>query len=232
MKTSYLAAMSLACAMTLPIEAHAASFTFNFGGPVVSGSLDFTYDETGAGHSTGTLGTSPNTVDPVGSYVITDVTGTFSDARLGLSNVAVTGVVAANPGSPTSGNKLAPASFGFYHIDSGVSTPEGPADGFSYDSLFYPHGSPQTATDYPGAGGFLDIYGVVFKLADGKAVDLWSNGSLFGSPVTYGLGVTDGKTVLDYVSSVPEPATWAMMIGGFGMIGGVMRRRRTTVTYA
>jgi hypothetical protein len=25
---------------------------------------------------------------------------------------------------------------------------------------------------------------------------------------------------------VPEPASWAMMIGGFGLIGGAMRRRR------
>jgi hypothetical protein len=24
---------------------------------------------------------------------------------------------------------------------------------------------------------------------------------------------------------VPEPATWAMMIIGFGLVGGVMRRR-------
>jgi len=24
---------------------------------------------------------------------------------------------------------------------------------------------------------------------------------------------------------VPEPATWAMMVGGFGMIGGALRRR-------
>ena len=27
--------------------------------------------------------------------------------------------------------------------------------------------------------------------------------------------------------AVPEPATWAMMIGGFGMVGGAMRRRKT-----
>jgi hypothetical protein len=27
-------------------------------------------------------------------------------------------------------------------------------------------------------------------------------------------------------SPVPEPATWAMMIGGFGLIGGALRRRR------
>ena len=29
------------------------------------------------------------------------------------------------------------------------------------------------------------------------------------------------------VGSVPEAATWAMMIGGFGMIGGAMRRKRS-----
>jgi len=28
--------------------------------------------------------------------------------------------------------------------------------------------------------------------------------------------------------AVPEPATWAMMIGGFGLVGGALRRRRTT----
>lgn len=35
--------------------------------------------------------------------------------------------------------------------------------------------------------------------------------------------------------AVPEPATWAMMIAGFGMVGGVLCRRRnvtTAVTYA
>ncbi|MEG3123285.1 esterase-like activity of phytase family protein [Sphingomonas sp. GB1N7] len=34
-------------------------------------------------------------------------------------------------------------------------------------------------------------------------------------------------------TAVPEPASWAMMIGGFGLVGGAMRRRqRTTVRYA
>jgi hypothetical protein len=32
------------------------------------------------------------------------------------------------------------------------------------------------------------------------------------------------------VSAVPEPATWGMMIAGFGMIGFGLRRRRSTVT--
>ncbi|MGZ3378092.1 MAG: PEPxxWA-CTERM sorting domain-containing protein [Phenylobacterium sp.] len=29
--------------------------------------------------------------------------------------------------------------------------------------------------------------------------------------------------------AVPEPTTWALMIGGFGMMGGALRRRRTSV---
>ena len=32
--------------------------------------------------------------------------------------------------------------------------------------------------------------------------------------------------------AVPEPATWAMMVIGFGLVGGTMRRRRTTVSFA
>ena len=32
---------------------------------------------------------------------------------------------------------------------------------------------------------------------------------------------------------VPEPASWALMLGGFGAIGGAMRsRRKAVVTFA
>lgn len=33
-------------------------------------------------------------------------------------------------------------------------------------------------------------------------------------------------------AAVPEPATWAMMIGGFGLVGGAMRRRQVRVVFA
>ncbi|MBT2185704.1 PEP-CTERM sorting domain-containing protein [Sphingobium sp. H33] len=29
-----------------------------------------------------------------------------------------------------------------------------------------------------------------------------------------------------FTPQVPEPATWAMMIGGLAMVGGTLRRRR------
>jgi hypothetical protein len=40
---------------------------------------------------------------------------------------------------------------------------------------------------------------------------------------------------LAQATAVPEPASWAMMIGGFGIVGGTLRRRRkvaTTITFA
>ena len=36
----------------------------------------------------------------------------------------------------------------------------------------------------------------------------------------------------DAVAAVPEPASWALMIGGVGLVGGAMRRRRATVRVA
>lgn len=33
-------------------------------------------------------------------------------------------------------------------------------------------------------------------------------------------------------AAVPEPATWAMFVGAFGMIGGTMRRRRAQISFA
>ncbi|MDO6413143.1 PEPxxWA-CTERM sorting domain-containing protein [Sphingomonas sp. BIUV-7] len=54
----------------------------------------------------------------------------------------------------------------------------------------------------------------------------------------YTLTAGNGDTVSLHVgqaapAAVPEPASWAMFIGGFGLIGGAMRRRqRTSVRFA
>ena len=33
------------------------------------------------------------------------------------------------------------------------------------------------------------------------------------------------------ISGVPEPTNWALMLGGFGLVGGTLRRRRATVAF-
>lgn len=57
-----------------------------------------------------------------------------------------------------------------------------------------------------------------------------TSGSFFGEDTIQ----TDNwvYSLVDTGGSVPEPATWAMMIGGFGVIGGAMRRRTTKVSFA
>lgn len=45
-----------------------------------------------------------------------------------------------------------------------------------------------------------------------------------------GLGLDD--TGNPPTGAVPEPATWAMMIGGFALAGAAMRRRKTAVSFA
>ena len=34
------------------------------------------------------------------------------------------------------------------------------------------------------------------------------------------------------LAAVPEPAAWSLMVGGFGLIGGAMRRRRPSLHFA
>lgn len=44
--------------------------------------------------------------------------------------------------------------------------------------------------------------------------------------IASGLGAIDGLAIVrDVTAPIPEPASWAMMITGFGLIGGTIRRR-------
>jgi len=45
-------------------------------------------------------------------------------------------------------------------------------------------------------------------------------------------GGTYSGTATFSATAVPEAATWAMMLGGFGMMGFALRRRRTSVSFA
>ena len=221
--------VALLVTMSAAATAQAGTYNFTFSGSGVSGTAQLT---TAVNPNTGVLPlTSPNPVDPIGSSIVTGISGTFSDATLGISNAAITGLVPTNPATPEPANLRSPHSFGRFIVANGVPLGGGEvAPGVSYDNLFYPGGSPQAASDYPFHGGIFDIYGILFTIDTGLVVNFWSNGS-FGAGASYGTAVTDGTDVLDYVGNVaapgvPEAATWAMLITGLGAIGTGLRRRR------
>lgn len=218
-------------AVAAPIRAHASTFAVDFSGPNVSGRLALSYEiDT---NTAAVLGASPNTHDPLGSFIITGVTGTFSDTTLNITHASVTGLEPLNQVSPESTNLQAPSRFSLLTIANGVDDGSGhPSLGFHYDNIFYPGGSPLTSSDYPFSGGIFDIYGVAFVIDNGNAVNLWSNGVVPGVGLDYGVAITDRTDVLDYtggvsIQAVPEPASWAMMLGGLGILGACLRGRRS-----
>lgn len=76
--------------------------------------------------------------------------------------------------------------------------------------------------------------------------DVWSLIDVLGNPVHLAAGEYDLTVkghayviaayagTINATDAVPEPASWALMLGGFGLIGGVMRaqRRSTQITFA
>jgi hypothetical protein len=101
--------------------------------------------------------------------------------------------------------------------------------GTTYISIHWGGGQP---SPLPGtSGGVTGFYRL--DLADDAQLDTFtthwgalSNAVLWGTEPCVGAGCDNGG------NSVPEPATWAMMIMGFGGVGAVMRRRRYSMTVA
>lgn len=65
--------------------------------------------------------------------------------------------------------------------------------------------------------------------------DVYSYTLLNGAQIV-GTGTLDARSTsfatANVTAAVPEPATWAMMIAGFGLVGGTMRRRSTKIAFA
>jgi hypothetical protein len=85
-----------------------------------------------------------------------------------------------------------------------------------------------------GAGGDSGTgYFVDGKLAAVHSFALWYRADESANRFGQFKGATSVEFHRDFITAnIPEPATWAMMIGGFGLVGGAMRRRATKVAFA
>ena len=201
-------------------ELQAATINLNLSGPGVKGAITLDYGPaTDARYSD--------------ALKVTTISGLFSDSNngLGLVDAPILGLVPVNHATPEATNLLAPDEFSHIAVAAGLP-PEG--NGFiAYDNLFWPAGSPQTATDYPFHGGSLDIYGLLFDIGQGRYVNLWSNGIFGGGAPNYGVAVVTSDMALDYVgaaslSAVPLPGSLGLLGGGlFGLMA--WRRRKMSV---
>jgi hypothetical protein len=223
-------AMAALAGVALVGQAHSATMPIKFSGPGVSGSLAITF------------GAATDAKYPTTAFEITNVTGTFTDTNNGLDIVDASVSlfpILSPPSAPESTNLLAPHDFSKFAVASGLPVM---SNGFvTYDNLFWPGNAPATASDFPGAGTFLDIYGLAFTIGGGTVVDLFSYGLGFGPPgAVFGLAVVTSQTTLDYfpnagiAASTPEPSTWAMMILGFAGLGfaGYRASRKATAIAA
>jgi hypothetical protein len=59
----------------------------------------------------------------------------------------------------------------------------------------------------------------------------WTNVASVTFSTSYAQLAMDNLT-LTPSGAVPEPASWALMLGGFGLVGGAMRMRKRTVSFA
>jgi hypothetical protein len=143
--------------------------------------------------------TTSNGLNTVGGYDISSITG----AVFGTGGGLITSLV-SNPNQPLPYN-----------------------NGFAiYDNVLFPTSSPH-----------LDNAGVLFTTANGNTWNIYSlipfNSStdyaLFSYVSANGtrlLNPLSGTFILSQVAVVPEPSTWAMMLGGLGLIGFMSYRRR------
>jgi hypothetical protein len=165
-------------------------------------SLDFTQvgnpSNSVVGGSFSVLATLNATADGSGNYNVTGISGTLTDNG---TSYAITGLIAGT---------LDPANN--YSFDNKINAAGGSAP-FSLDTAglaFYVAGETQSGTP-------VDPY---------AAFNLYSYGTAAGLSTTVSNNVNAVFQGNLSIAAVPEPSTYALMLGGLGLVGFVARRRR------
>jgi hypothetical protein len=157
-------------------------------------------DADGGGSVQGELNTGGNSISGITAPTAGFIAGVFEGATLGATPAALSFVSGGTPGT-VGFSSLSPSLQQAFFIGDGLT-----GDGTGATQTFYiPTGATTLylgLTDACGYSGSPSCFGDNF-------------GSF--TVTTSGAAMSGG---------VPEPATWAMMLGGFGGLGAAMRSRR------
>ena len=140
--------MAALAALTCAASAEASTVRLAVSGNGITANVTLTLGadpHAGPLFGTGTNPSGPGFVglaDPTDALSVTNAVGTFSDANLGLSNVAITGFVANSYLPHFDNDQTIPYSFSWY---TGTGFPAAPSSTLlSYDNLFYTAPAPRS----------------------------------------------------------------------------------------
>lgn len=160
-----------------------------------------------------------------GNYKVTSGTNSTAAAPV-IGGVTDTTRYLAVPGTGTSGNAfLNVGALGGGGVLTRLSADWGSID--NYNTLIF----------YAGNTVVQTVTGSMFPPANGDQSSAATNRNVsFDFNRNQGVtrvGFNSGKLAFEFdnlsIAAVPEPATWAMLVLGFGMVGVVARRRLTAV---
>lgn len=162
----------------------------------------------------------PTIVNVGTSYMDTPISFTLGDSTFTFSG---TGDWFAPTAIQTGGTAQFNTIFGMptsYFVDRGTVT-------FGASDQYAAFASP-TTINYSNGDNFIGL-----RATDGANVYYgfaYTTNDVLNS---YGFEMTPGArvtaTVAAAAGAVPEPASWALMLGSFGLVGGTMRSRRRTM---
>jgi hypothetical protein len=179
--------------------------------PAKASTWDVTFD--GANLDVSAVVTTGKTLDALGGYNITAITGTVTALTTGVTGGSITGLI-ANPNQPYQGT---------YYNSSGL--------GWNYDNVLFANGQPIFDNNGPlfsfvtstGTDILANLYsvGTQFYLSVDNPTSLWSP----GDPGT--LQASDPP-------ATPLPATLSLFATGLAIVGlfGWRRKRKSAVAFA
>jgi hypothetical protein len=197
------------------------------------------FTEVGTGTIGGPKGTDQGTTD---DYLKRTGTNRYELYGDDLFSDVTHGVLLADFDDGTAQHDVFGRNLGLF--DTGVLGESNSSPGDSGGPEFI-GGRIATVTSFGITGGIFDGF------CGGSSTDPYNSSGTtavrsLGSCTNSSVGEIAGNTRVDYnlgfingylrdhgaaAEAIPEPASWALMMGGFGLVGATMRRRRTAVSF-